>query len=545
MSERTGSDTHDPLTDPLAETISSDGGDAIEARRLRSNVRGALFGDEQQVRIGRYRLLDKLGEGGMGVVYKAHDDDLDRPVAIKLLRPDGGGTAQRLLREARSMARLAHPHIATIYDVGTHDDRVYIAMEFVDGPSLRQWIGAPHSFAEVAAVMLQAAQGLIAAHDAEVVHRDFKPDNVIVGNDGRVRVLDFGLAKFASPTMAGSTDGATATEAGRVMGTPRYMSPEQLRQQSAGPAADQFAYSVTLYEAVYGTSPFEGDVFAEVAASVLRGEPLVPPTGTTTPSSLWPVLRRGLAREANDRFGSMRELADALRAVAAQPDPAAVVSRPAMRDATEAAREQLAGAFAEDLLDADELDDRLERLEYARGPQTVGALVADLAPEPAALVPQTPPVSNVPAVIDTKSTGRVSAIFSGTKRAGQWLPARINKAVAIFGSVDLDFREVDFPAGVTTVEVQAVFGSVDIFVPPHVRVEFEADAVFGSAEQDDPSQAPDEDAPILRVTGFAFMGSVEVHERLSGEGAVGAWRRRRAMKKARRKEQKALRSGKG
>jgi serine/threonine protein kinase len=207
--------------------------------------------------IGRYRLIRPLGEGGMGLVHLAHDDELDRPVALKVLRPGGNGDSKRLLREARSMARLAHPHIATVYEVNTYGDVVYVAMEYVEGPTLRAWMNAPRSWAERRDVLLQAARGLAAAHGRGVVHRDFKPENVIVGHDGRVRVLDFGLAKRA-PGTASRPEDTTDTQLGAIVGTPRYMAPEQLRGQAAGPAADQFAFCVCAYELAYGRRPFTG-----------------------------------------------------------------------------------------------------------------------------------------------------------------------------------------------------------------------------------------------------------------------------------------------
>ena len=557
MAETPTPGSDDPLTDPLAETIATSGTGSIEKQRLHANVKAALFGGTDPVRLGRYRLIEKLGQGGMGVVYRAHDDDLDRDVAIKLLRPDGGGTSKRLLREARSMARLSHPNIAAVFDVGTHEDSVYIAMEYVDGPSLRVWLGEQRTFGEVRDAMLQAAAGLAAAHDAGVVHRDFKPDNVIVGSDGRVRVLDFGLAKLARSELGESSDGPL-TRTGSMLGTPRYMAPEQLRQKPAGPESDQFAFCVALYEAMYGALPFEGDVFAEVAASVLTQPPKAPPEDSAVPPTLWPVLERGMAREPEDRHGSMRELAQSLAGVGSE-GPAKVVSRPALRDAREDAREQLAGAFAESLIDADELDVRLERLENAKSPDTVGELVEDLQPAPptpapspaAALVPiaspqppapvQTERATNLPAVIERPPNAKVTAIFSGTKRSGAWVPAQHNKVTAVFGGIELDFRDVELPSAVTEIELQVVFGGVELYVPPGVRIEVETNAILGGIELQDPVETPAPDAPVIRLTGFCLLGGVEVHERMAGEGTIAAWRRRRAAKKARRK---ALRAAK-
>jgi len=565
-------DTGPTQADPLAQTDHTEQARSVEARRLRSNVKEALFGDAEPVRIGRYRLLSKIGQGGMGVVYRAHDESLDRVVAIKLLRPGGSGTGERLLREARSMARLAHPNIATVFDVGTHEDSVYLAMEFVDGLSLRVWLEQPRTFEQIRGVMVQAAAGLVAAHDSGVVHRDFKPDNVIVGVDGRVRVLDFGLAKLASSDLARSSD-AMMTATGIMIGTPRYMAPEQLRQRAAGPGADQFAFCVTLYEAAYGQLPFEGDVFAEVAASVLGGAPLAPPEGET-PEGLWPIIRRGLAREAEERFESLGALTAALEALPSPGDK--IISRPALRDARVAARKELGDAFAESLLTADELDDRLERLENAVSPDTVRGLLADLQPEPrptptpvvqppvvqaaAARVPVvagSEPVgavatidaaTKVPAVAEPPSRSRLSAIFSGASRAGHWQPARHNKVMAVFGGVDLDFRDVDFPPGETVLELQVLCGGIDIYVPPGIRIALESDAILAGVDYSGPSAPTPPDAPVLRITGFVLLGGVDVHERLSGEGSLGAWRRKRAEKKKRlaaKKDQKQLPPGDG
>ncbi|MCA9709370.1 MAG: serine/threonine protein kinase, partial [Myxococcales bacterium] len=251
-------DDHDERSegdaDPLARTMPRDPEDttspeassafeAADSSEAGSAPEQAGSSDES-THVGRYRLIDKLGEGSMGMVYLAHDEQLDRRVAIKLLRPDSGGDPRRLLREARSMARLSHPHIAAVHDVGTHGGDVYVAMEYVDGPTLREWMRQPHPWAERREVLLQAARGLAAAHASGIVHRDFKPDNVIVGVDGRVRVLDFGLAKLAPRARSGPID-ATSTADGNLVGTPRYMAPEQLRTRPAWPASDQFSLCVT------------------------------------------------------------------------------------------------------------------------------------------------------------------------------------------------------------------------------------------------------------------------------------------------------------
>ncbi len=516
-------------------------------------------------RIGRYRLVSALGLGGMGLVFLAHDDELDRPVALKVLRPGGNGDSRRLLREARSMARLGHPHIAAVYDVGTHGGDVYVAMEYVEGPTLRAWMKAPRSWAERFEVLVQAARGLAEAHGRGVTHRDFKPENVIVGRDGRVRVLDFGLAKLA-PRAAARADDTTDTQIGVIVGTPRYMAPEQLRGQGAGPAADQFAFCVCAYELAYGERPFDGEVFADVAASVLTQAPREPSRADDVPLGLWPLLRRGMSVAQDDRHASMQVLVDALvqltgtvapaSAALVVPAPAAAppappVSRPALREAREEARGRLTQAYADDLLDAEELDSRLERLENAADLPVVAALVADLAPavvapaEALVVAPEPTPVTAL-APVEVPAEGRTVAVFSGSRRAGVWQPARINHVLSVFGGAELDLREVDLPPGETEIRVFCMFGGVEITVAPGTRVQLECSAIFGGAEQEDGSAPPEPNAPVLRVTGFVFFGGVEVRERLPGESGWAARKRRRAAKKQLReaKERKALPPGK-
>lgn len=544
-------ETASASADPLAETqIGSDTAAASgDANRSLEGLETPP-GD----RLGRYRLLRVLGGGGMGLVHLAHDDELDRPVALKVLRPGGNGDSRRLLREARSMARLAHPHIAAVFDVGEHDGDVYVAMEYVEGPTLRAWMKAPHDWVERRDVLLQAASGLVAAHARGVVHRDFKPENVIVGHDGRVRVLDFGLAKLA-PRAASRLDDTTDTQIGAVVGTPRYMAPEQLRGQSAGPAADQFAFCVTAYELVYGQRPFAGEVFADVAASVLTQAPREPTPTPGIPDELWPVLRRGMQVGQEARYPSMQALADALEQVSGAPAAASeepdglapvsalarlaaapLVSRPALRDAQEDARARLTQAYADDLLDADELDSRLERLENASDLPVVAALVADLLPVPSsAPVEQAlvvPGASSAPALIDMPAQGRTIAVFSGTRRAGAWKPARVNQVLSVFGGAELDLRDVELPPGEIEIRVLCMFGGVDITVAPGTHVQLECTAIFGGAEQEDASVQPEPGAPVVRITGLVLFGGVHVRERLPGESGWAARKRRKVAHRA-------------
>ncbi len=538
--------TPSPTDDALAQTLAKE-------RREQTRPSSELAeGDTVQIqseRIGRYRLVAPLGAGGMGLVHLAHDDDLDRSVALKVLRPGGSGDPRRLLREARSMARLSHPHIAAVHDVGTHEGDVYVAMEYVEGPTLRAWMDGAHDWEEQRQVLLQAARGLAAAHDHGVVHRDFKPENVIVGSDGRVRVLDFGLAKLA-PRTSTATEDSTETQVGAIVGTPRYMAPEQLRGQKAGPAADQFAFCVTAYESVFAERPFEGEVFADVAASVLTQSPREPSPDAAVPQGLWPALQRGLAVDPEERHADMNALVEVLEGLAGTPATAAVVSRPALRDAREDARSRLTDAYAGDLLDADELDERLEQLESAVDLPAVAVLVADLAPlpDPAGAAPAVVdgaeavalavPASAVPAVVDVPANRTMVALFSGTRRGGAWTPARVNRVFTMFGGAEIDLREALLPSGTIEVQVFAMFGGVTITVTPGTRVLLECTAIMGGADQEDASIAPEPGATVVRVTGFVMFGGVGVVERLPGESGRAARKRRRALRKA--KQVKAL-----
>lgn len=266
--------------------------------------------------IDRYRIKRRLGAGGMGIVYVAHDPELDRDVAIKVLRR--GAQAERLRREAKALARLSHPNVVAVHDVGEHDGQIFVAMALVDGLNLRQWLATPHSPTEVLCVLCKAARGIAAAHAAGLIHRDLKPDNIFVATHGEVLVGDFGLARDASD---GETDGdgdaelaagATGlTLTGTVLGTPAYMAPEQ----AAGAAteqSDQFSFCVTAYEALYGKRPFVGDTFQDLLDSVERGVIARPVRTPGISAALDRALRRGLRAEPAERFATMAELISAI-----------------------------------------------------------------------------------------------------------------------------------------------------------------------------------------------------------------------------------------
>jgi tetratricopeptide (TPR) repeat protein len=297
--------------------------------------------------VGRYIVLDVLGAGGMGIVYSAYDPELDRKIALKLLRgdsPDNDDLQRRLLREAQAMARLSHPNVVTVFDVGTTNGQVFVAMEQVEGVALGQWLreappaalgdhGHPAAqpcarpWREVLSVYALAGRGLAAAHAAGIVHRDFKPDNVIVGQDGRVRVTDFGLARTlgaggapggAAPTKASKViktpfGNLQVTRPGTLAGTPAYMAPEQMRGEPTDARSDQFSFCVALWEGLYHDRPFGADSnFANLREALLHGRLHDPPPNSKVPAWLRRVLVRGLSTRPEDRYPSMDALLEAL-----------------------------------------------------------------------------------------------------------------------------------------------------------------------------------------------------------------------------------------
>jgi tetratricopeptide (TPR) repeat protein/tRNA A-37 threonylcarbamoyl transferase component Bud32 len=294
--------------------------------------------------LGRYVILLSLGSGGMGVIYKAYDQKLQRNVALKILRIPSdskisAATAQaRLEREAKALAQLSHPNVITVYDVGTFRGNVFVAMELVEGQTLRDWLESKQrSRPEILDVFVAAARGLAAAHEAGLIHRDFKPSNVMIGNDGRVRILDFGLARVAnrdptesSPASSSITGngaptdeqpvvdmqhvtsepllGPHLTEHGTVVGTPAYMSPEQHDNRGIEARSDQFAFCVTLYQALYGRKPFAGKTTEEIKENVLAGRVVAPPRNAQVPRWLHRIVMRGLEVDPERRYPSMSAL---------------------------------------------------------------------------------------------------------------------------------------------------------------------------------------------------------------------------------------------
>lgn len=275
-------------------------------------------------RVGRYVIDKEIGAGGMGKVFAAHDPELNRMVAVKVLHSYRNFCMQRRLRrEAQAMAQLAHPNVVAVYDVGSLGEDMFVAMEYVAGKTLAEWLATPRSQREILNTYRAAGRGLAAAHAAGLVHRDFKPENVLIGNDSRVRIVDFGLARLANSTWSGADKriGREAhvesgqlqqlTASGALVGTPYYMAPEVHAGQEADARSDQFSFCVAIYIALYGQRPFEGDsletLFENLRAGRLRGRQLL-----GVPRYVRTVLRRGLSIEPKDRFASMDELLAAL-----------------------------------------------------------------------------------------------------------------------------------------------------------------------------------------------------------------------------------------
>ncbi|MBX7081003.1 MAG: serine/threonine-protein kinase [Nannocystaceae bacterium] len=272
--------------------------------------------------VGRYIVLGIAGHGGMGVVYRAYDPELQREVALKLLRGRGANkqaaAEARLRREAQAMARVSHPNVLPVYDVGAFDGRVWLAMEFLAAETLSDWLERERrSPADIIAMFVQAGRGLAAAHAVGLIHRDFKPQNVLVGNDGRARVMDFGLARVAaaetdvpSDEMPGLVDDfdTQLTAAGSVVGTPRYMAPEQHYAQPMDARADQFSFCVALYEALYHVRAFAGDNLPELAKRKHSGELAEVTADVDVPARVLAALKRGMAGKPDDRFETMDAL---------------------------------------------------------------------------------------------------------------------------------------------------------------------------------------------------------------------------------------------
>jgi tetratricopeptide (TPR) repeat protein/predicted Ser/Thr protein kinase len=329
---RVGASTFDGGDDPdQADSLfSAPPADNFEHRRVISLARHRLFGRGQVPHVGRYRVERRLGAGGMGEVYLANDDELGRKVAIKRVRANlqSDRVQERLRREARALARLSHPNVVQVYEFGQHEGRTFVAMEFVDGQTLGEWLAesAP-TWRSVIDKFLAAGRGLAAVHDAGLVHRDFKPDNVLLSNDGRVLVADFGLVLAGEDRRLDAGDGTQPLTAemrtsvtGAVLGTIRFMSLEQLKANEVDARSDQFAFCIALYESLWGKPPFSLLNSLTRLHDLEAGVPMSPRSrdGLRPPASLWRVIRRGLSKNPSERWPDMNALLGALEGVTRQ-----------------------------------------------------------------------------------------------------------------------------------------------------------------------------------------------------------------------------------
>ncbi|MDC0674835.1 serine/threonine-protein kinase [Nannocystis radixulma] len=282
---------------------------------------GSSGPDANALRFGRYVVLSRIGEGAMGVVYSAYDEILDRRVAVKLVRRKLSGDVPgraRLLREAQALAQLSHPNVVQVHDVGEWHSQIFIALEFVHGRTLTAWLEEQaRSWSEIVEVFVQAGRGLAAAHGAGIVHRDVKPDNFMIDSDGRVRVMDFGLALPVG--LGNDVEGGPAlsqsgrelmrmTAAGSLIGTPAYMAPEQFLREPSDARTDQFGFCTALFEALFGTRPHLGRTIDEISRSVLLGERVPIPARTPVPPRIQRAILRGLDNDPALRFPDMRAL---------------------------------------------------------------------------------------------------------------------------------------------------------------------------------------------------------------------------------------------
>jgi len=295
--------------------------------------------------IGRYEIRSQIGAGGMGEVYLARDTELDRMVALKILPASVAADQQRMRRfvqEAKAASSLNHQNIITIYEIGDADSTRFIATEFVEGITLRQHLKRGRlPLTEVLEVGIQIASGLAAAHEAGIVHRDIKPENIMLrSRDGFVKVLDFGLVKLTeAPANAADTEAPTRalvnTDAGTVMGTVVYMSPEQARGKQVDARTDIWSLGVILYEMITGSTPFSGESSADVIAAIVKSEP--PPISRIapdTPEKLTEIISKSLEKNADDRYQTIKDLLVDLRRLKRRLDFESEVERSATTDST-------------------------------------------------------------------------------------------------------------------------------------------------------------------------------------------------------------------
>ncbi|MBV8755976.1 MAG: protein kinase [Deltaproteobacteria bacterium] len=377
------------LPDDQAATLEKHIDECTECRGALSN----LARGDAPPSFGRYRIDTVLGSGGMGIVYRAWDPQLARPVAIKVVRRGGEDTQgrARLVREAQALARLSHPNVCHVYDVGTDADEVWVAMELIDGVSLRQWVDQTRTREQIMDVLLGAANGIAAAHEAGLVHRDVKPENVLITRDGRAIVTDFGLARTEDridPNASTLSTDPHLTATGAIAGTPAYIAPEQLTGDPIDARVDQFAWAVMAWELLVGARPFP-IIFAARIEAVQNG--LKPPE--SLPKHIGAALVKAMSYVARDRYPSMRELIEAMRAAPAVPVTTAKIRR---RERSDGEARSRAPAIA-GLVVLGMSGIAIGAWVFARGPEHAAAKLPEPSPS-VATVESPKPAPPLPAV---------------------------------------------------------------------------------------------------------------------------------------------------
>jgi hypothetical protein len=293
--------------------------DRIERDRVLAAVQRRLLGKKTTTKIGRFEITERVGAGAMGAVYRGRDPQLGRDVAIKLLHQAVDGSAgqqSRIVLEAQALARVHHPNVVTVFDIGMQDERTFVAMELVEGATLTEWLDEePRSWMEVVEVMAAAGRGLEAVHDEGLVHRDLKPDNILIDARGVPRIADFGLVKPASDEHGNlgynpddPSHDVALTATGALMGTPAYMAPEQLARGKADARSDQYAFGATFFEALYGRRPFEASTIGELVQMTAEGKAPSTPAGSEVPKGVAAVVERALRPSPDERFAGMTAL---------------------------------------------------------------------------------------------------------------------------------------------------------------------------------------------------------------------------------------------